>query len=303
MATLRRVACATDFSPASDPAWDFAQRLALATGADLVLVHAIPPILFPLEDGIDPATYQQMIEEGRREARAAGAEAARRAGERGLHVAVHIDEGPVVGRILGRAEAENADVLVLGTHGRAGLARFLMGSVAERLVEEATRPVVTVRPVRGQAPASRPITRIAFATDFSEAAARAWPWARAVAEATGATLDLLHVLLEAVPDRHADPAFLAGVAAAIREDARTSADRFLAGCGFPRERVEVHFLHGVEADQIVRWAEARHVDLVVLGTHGRTGLLRLAFGSVARRVLHAAPCPVLTVGPRVVAVG
>jgi len=140
-----------------------------------------------------------------------------------------------------------------------------------------------------------------FPTAFSDAARRAWPWARALAEATGAEVDLLHVLLEAAPDKHLDPAFLARVAAAIREDAQKSADRFLADCGLPRDRIHLLLVHGVETDQIVHWAQARSADLIVMGTHGRTGLLRLTLGSVARRVLHTAPCPVLTVGPQVTA--
>ena len=92
-------------------------------------------------------------------------------------------------------------------------------------------------------------------------------------------------------------------AEAIREDAQKSADQFLAICGFPRDRIHVHLAHGVEADQIAHLAQARGADLIVMGTHGRTGLLRLALGSVTRRVLHAAPRPVLTVGPGITSEG
>ena len=75
-------------------------------------------------------------------------------------------------------------------------------------------------------------------------------------------------------------------------------ERFLADSGLPRARVRTQLGQGVEADAIVRAASAG-AELIVMGTHGRTGFLQLALGSVTRRVLHDAPCPVLTVGPKV----
>jgi nucleotide-binding universal stress UspA family protein len=158
---------------------------------------------------------------------------------------------------------------------------------------------VTVRPLPALPAPDAAIRRIVYPTDFSPAARRAWSWARALAERTGADVDLVHVVLDVVPDRHVDPAFLARAAAAIRAEAEKSAEAFVAGCGLPAGRLSVHLVHGVEAEQIAHWAQARAADVIVMGTHGRTGVLRLALGSVARRVLHTAPCPVLTVGPEV----
>jgi nucleotide-binding universal stress UspA family protein len=297
MTSLKRILCATDFSPASDPAWDFAQRLAGAVRADLLLVHVLRWIPVAFDGAFDAGTYQRLLDDERREAQA---RLDRLAPEGGLRVTKRLEDGPPAARILSVAESEGVDLLVVGTHGRTGLNRLLMGSVAEHVVQAASCPVVTVRPLPGAARGLiRPFTRIVYPTDFSPAATRAWPWVRALAAATGAEIDLVHVLIEVVPDRHVDPAFLAQAAQAIRADAARSAEQFLATCGFPRERIHVQFAHGVEADAIVHWAQSRGADVIVMGTHGRTGLLRLALGSVARRVLHAAPCPVLTVGPNV----
>ena len=296
MAAVRRILCATDFSAASAPAWAIARRLALATKAELFLLHVVPWIPVPLEGSFDPQTYQRLMDEGRKEALAGLDQLTRGEAASGLRVTARVEDGPAASRILAVADREGADLVVLGTHGRTGLNRLLVGSVAEQVVQLASHPVVTARPLPGPpGPPGRPIGRIVYPTDFSPASRRAWPWARALAEASGAEIDLLHVLLEVVPDRHVDPAFLARASEAIEEDARKSADQFLEGAGLPRERVHVHLVHGVEAEQIVHWAQARSADLVVMGTHGRTGLLRLALGSVTRRVLHAAPCPVLTV--------
>ena len=300
MATPRLILCATDLSPASMPAWAFTQRLARATRARLGLVHVVPWIPVPLEGAFDAATYQRLIDEDRTAAREALDRLVRDAAGGAEGVSVHVEDGPPAARIVEVAERERADLVVVGTHGRTGLNRLLVGSVAEQVLQLAKTPVVTARPLPASPELPTPgLSRILYPTDFSPAARRAWPWARTLAEATGASVDVLHVMLDVVPDRHVDPAFLVQAEKAIREDAQRSADQFLAGCGLASDRVSAHLVHGVEAEQITHWAAARGADLIVMGTHGRTGVLRLALGSVARRVLHAAPCPVLTVGPEV----
>jgi nucleotide-binding universal stress UspA family protein len=298
MVTLRRILCATDLSDASAPAWTFAQRVALAAQAELTLLHVVPLASIPMDAGLDAGTLQRLLDEERDLARARMGELVARAAP-GLGAAAQLSEGPAASRILQIAEESGAALVVVGTHGRTGLNRLLVGSVAEQVVQLATCPVVTVRPTPELPPADAPITRLLYPTDFSPAARQAWPWVRALAAATGAHVDLAHVLLEVVPDRHVDPAVLARTAAAMRAEGERNAAEFVQGCGLPAARVSVHLGHGVESEQIVNWAQALRADLIVMGTHGRTGLLRLALGSVARRVLHAAPCPVLTVGPEV----
>jgi nucleotide-binding universal stress UspA family protein len=296
MPTLRRILCATDLSPASAPAWGFARRLARGAGARLTLFHVVPFVPIPIEGAIDAETYQRLLEDERKDALDRLAVLVQEAS--GVSVDVRVEEGPPAPRILEAAEQDATDLVVVGTHGRTGLDRLLLGSVAEHIVHLAKTPVVTVRAVAGWTPSGE-LTRLLYPTDFSETAERAWPWVRLLAEATGASVDLLHVVREVVSDREVDPAILARAAELIRQDARQRADAFIAKSGLPAARVTVHLADGVEADQIAHVAAARRADLVVMGTHGRTGFLRLALGSVARRVLHHAPCPVLTVGPEV----
>jgi nucleotide-binding universal stress UspA family protein len=297
MPALQRILCATDLSPASDPAWHFAQRLAAAAKTELRLLHVVPLVPLPFDGGIDPNTYVRLIEAGRAEATATCERLAAAARRQGLDVLIRITEGHAATRIL-EAIGEDVDVVVLGTHGRTGLNRLLVGSVAEHVVQASVRPVVTVRPLPPSPdPAALPIRRLLYPSDFSPASTRAWPWVKKIATATGAEVDLLHVLLEVVPDRHLYPAFQTAAAEAIRKDAERNAEKFLDTCGLPLEKVQLHLVHGIESEQIAEWAARRDADLIVLGTHGRTGILRLALGSVARRVLHTAPCPVLTVGP------
>src|SRR5262249_60808277 len=97
-------------------------------------------------------------------------------------------------RILDAARDERADVVVLGTHGRTGLNRVLMGSVADRIIRAARCPVLTARPQpEAPLPWSAGIARVLYTTDFSPAATSAWPWAVAIPEAAAGELDLLHV--------------------------------------------------------------------------------------------------------------
>jgi nucleotide-binding universal stress UspA family protein len=211
-------------------------------------------------------------------------------------------EGSAAQRILDVAREERSDLIVVGTRGRTGVEGILLGSVADRVVRAASRPVVTVRP---QPAAGRPagIARILYATDFSPTARAAWPWVLTLAEPTGAAIDLLHVTAQAVPDRHLPPDVLGRMARLLEEQGQTEAERFLQESErlrpgrLPRERVQVLIRTGVAGDQIAHWAQARGADLVVMGTHGWSGLLRWMLGSVAHHVIQVAPCPVLTVGP------
>ena len=302
MTTIRRILCATDLSPASEPAWDEARLLAGLLGAELVVLHVVPPMPIPLEGYFPPQTYQELVEGEQREAQASLDALLARVTEPRLKAQGRVVEGSAAQRILDVAREEGSDLIVVGTRGRTGVERILLGSVADRVVRAASRPVVTVRP---HPAAGRPagIARILYATDFSPTARAAWPWVLALAEPTGAAIDLLHVTAQAVPDRHLPPDVLGRMARLLEEQGQTEAERFLQESErlrpgrLPRERVQVLIRTGVAGDQIAHWAQARGADLVVMGTHGWSGLLRWMLGSVAHHVIQIAPCPVLTVGP------
>jgi len=106
------------------------------------------------------------------------------------------------------------------------------------------------------------------------------------------------VTMVPVADRHLSPDLLGRMARLLREQGEAEAERFLRQApALPPERVHVLMGHGAVGEQIVHWARARAADLIVMGTHGWSGLLRWMLGSVAHQLIQAAPCPVLTVGP------
>jgi len=140
------------------------------------------------------------------------------------------------------------------------------------------------------------IRRITYATDLSPASLAALPHALHLARVTGADLTILHVL--AAPTAY----YIEGgyVPQEIWDRARTDAgreiDRVIAQAVDAGVRATASIVEGsIPADAIVRAAEEGKTDLLVLGTHGRTGVVRLVLGSVAARVVATASCPVLTV--------
>ncbi len=313
MTTPRHLLCATDLSPASEPAWQMAQRLARILGAEVVLLHVVPPVPIPTEGYFPPSLFQELVEGARREGEAAIAALLEAAGDGGLKARGRVLEGPPAQRIVEAARHESSDLVIVGTHGRTGFGRVLLGSVADRVVRTAHCPVLTVRPRPAGAAAAAGTTsgfgRILYATDFSPTARAAWPWVLALAETGDARVDLLHVTAQPVPDRHLPPDIVARMARLLEEQARSETERFLQEAEriwpgrLRRDRLDVVIGRGVVGDQIVHLAQARGADLIVMGTHGWSGLLRWMLGSVAHHVIQTAPCPVLTVGPEAAAEG
>jgi nucleotide-binding universal stress UspA family protein len=299
MTAIRRILCATDLSDASEPAWQAAWRLGLACRAEVLVVHVVPPMLWPTEGYIDPSAYQKLVDEMRQDARARLERLVAGGGDPRPALRTRLEDGLPARRILDVAADERADLVVVGTHGRAGFPRLLLGSVADRVLRQAACPVLVARSRPAGAPEPRTRwARILYATDFSPTAQAAWPWVRTLAEATGAEVDLLHVTLSPVPDGHLPAEALVQMAHALEAEGRARAEAFLQHAGMDRQRVSIVLGHGVVAEQIVHRAVDRGADLIAMGTHGWSGLVRWMLGSVAQRVVQTATCPVLTVGPK-----
>ncbi|MBA3241358.1 MAG: universal stress protein [Acidobacteria bacterium] len=145
------------------------------------------------------------------------------------------------------------------------------------------------------------IRSILVPTDFSECARHAVPAAAQFARLTGARVVCLHVVEPVVPAVGWAPVAEALPLADVGERLENSAARELpkvaAGAEFAGLDVEDVIAHGEAASEIVRVAGERRVDLIVISSHGRTGLGRILFGSTAEAVVRHAPCPVLVVKP------
>jgi nucleotide-binding universal stress UspA family protein len=144
----------------------------------------------------------------------------------------------------------------------------------------------------------RRFRHILYASDFSPASRAAFARAVELARADHARLTIVHVMTPVVPyvgEGYATPQAYEAMLTSVRDEARKQLDRLLRRARGRGARVQGLLLEGVPHDRIARAARGRRADLIVIGTHGRTGLARLFLGSVAARVIAMAPCPVLAV--------
>jgi nucleotide-binding universal stress UspA family protein len=191
------------------------------------------------------------------------------------------------------AEQEGVDLVVVGTRGLGGFRRLLLGSVAEQVVRHAPCSVLTVgRRAFSEAPLANGIV---VATDLSEGAKAAIDTAAMLARAFQSHVTVAHVF---DPDQpHPDPR---NVAEAFGDPEAVEAETFkrleeTVKRHLP-ERGRAELLHGADpALTLSDYATQHHPELLVVATHGRTGLSRVLLGSVAERAVRHAPCPVLTV--------
>jgi nucleotide-binding universal stress UspA family protein len=219
-------------------------------------------------------------------------EAAARASDRGVPTVTDVLQGEPAPTVVDYADTYGMDLVVMPTHGRRGLGRFLLGSTTDRVVRRADVPVLTIRPVDG-ATVRYPYRNVLVPTDGSDPATAALRVGVDLATVAGAPLHLLSVVETAGLGLDAGADLVASLEASADEllDA-AAADATDAGADVAARRVAVD----AAVPRAVRaYAEGNDVDLVVVGTHGRTGVDRYLLGSVAERLVRTAPVPVLTV--------
>jgi nucleotide-binding universal stress UspA family protein len=146
MAAIRRILHATDFSPASRPAFSRALELARENRAALIALHVMtPPIPYTPDGYALPQTYDRLLADMRATAQKQLGRLVADARARGVRARGLLLEGVPYDRIARAVRSTRADLLVIGTHGRTGLARLFLGSVASRVIATATCPVLSVR--------------------------------------------------------------------------------------------------------------------------------------------------------------
>lgn len=213
----------------------------------------------------------------------------------GTRVETTVLSGSLPGSLCDHAAATGAGLMVVATHGRTGLSRWLLGSVSERLLRASPCPVLIAR--GGSALEIPPLRRLLVAVDLSEHSRAALHVAGGIAGQFGAVLDVLYVW--AAPFYDADEHFDADLFERIRQSARADLDEFVRSAALPVElKLEVHIASGAPGERIAERITASSPDLLVLGTHGHGGFKRLVLGSVAEAIVRYATCAALVV-PRV----
>lgn len=196
--------------------------------------------------------------------------------------------------IVDYVEDQSIDLVVMGTHGRRGFDRVRFGSVTEEVVRTAPAPVLTVR--ADTSPTIRTVRRVLAPTDFSDASHTALRHAKEIALTYGAEIDLLHVVDEPTYPSVYDVESMnfPGQETIERVEEKLAE---IAGDLIGVEHAMVKAALGPPVEEILNYVEENDVDLLVMATHGRTGLGRLMIGSVAERVVRQAPIPVFLVKP------
>lgn len=291
---FKNILISVDESDCAKRAAELGLAFAHKIGAKAALVHVLqtPPRAFGIS--VKPDTMQRYGEEVLKPWK-------QQATAEHQTVSLHLPHGvDVAETIVHTAKELGSDLIVIGTHGREGLGRMFLGSVAERVSRTAAIPVMLVRNDGNQKPEL--FKRILAPIDGSETSKLALQFADGFAAQLGAELQLVYVIPEipmpvlyplggAVPFPSYEETYLA-----LEEDAKKTMDEALQGCKSPQVSHQI-----VRANQnrianvIIDFAKTNHSDLIVLGTHGRTGFDYLLLGSVAEGVSHHATVPVLLI--------
>ena len=284
-----------DFMACDEAAFNHAVRLAQHVKASLDLLHVHTPN-HPdpdlLSDG-DRIRFEHMVEIWNRYPDRWAQKIERVQEEQGLTVRMFEVEGVTPDKaILRYAEDEDIGLIVMGTHGRTGMDRLVMGSVAEEVVRHAPCPVFVVHD--GDAEHHAKIRRILVPVDFSEYSGPALRQAGRLADLYDAQIDVLHVVREfgfpKVYGVHSMPFTLGEV----KDRSHEAMQSMIKQTGCEARVNALHVRIGYPSLDILDFAEEQDTDLIVITTHGRTGLSHVMMGSVAEKVVRLAPCPVVT---------
>ncbi|MBI3356227.1 MAG: universal stress protein [Nitrospirae bacterium] len=293
-----RILLATDLSRWAQRAEVYACSLASSWGATLTVISVLefPPGMNP-----DYAVNRLYLGELMKQATKQLVDLKARAVNRGLSVHTRITTGIPSEEVLAAAEAEDTDLIVVGTRGKTGLQHVLLGSTAERIIRTAPCPVLAVpteiqKVEESGGTTNRPVVpdRILVPIDFSDCSLDALEYGVLVAQRAKAAIKLFHVL---EPVSYGLDFTLLHVTK--REQMRTVITERLSALVSALTSAEVtsEFLisGGLPADSILDAARAQPADMIIMGTHGRRGLSHTFCGSVAESVLRKSPCPVLMV--------
>jgi Universal stress protein UspA and related nucleotide-binding proteins len=293
---IHRILVALDGSNVAEQALPYASVLASVTGADLLLVTAMVPPDRWTDDGA-VARWEQ-------EEEAAAAQyldvVCDRLREDGAAVRAKVVWGraPVV--ISAAAEEEAADIIALTTHGRSGITRWVLGSVADKVLHTSQKPLLLVR-AQEEPPKAVGFKRILVPLDGSAVAETALPFVERLARQLRAKLLLEQVVLPATAYAGVFIPSTVSVLDEIKAGAREYLQRIAKDAKRAGVTAEISVDIGYVAEAILEAAKFRRADLIAFSTHGRSGPERWIMGSVADAVVRHAELPCLVLPARTVA--
>jgi nucleotide-binding universal stress UspA family protein len=296
---IQRILCPIDFTEFSRRALRHAIALARWKECELVVLHVVEPAI-AIHAARGGARPSHPDERHRHVVQALGDFAAP-ASAAGIPVRTVVEQGAEVEEILRQVRALGADLLVMGTHGRGGLERMLLGSVTDAILRNAVCPVMVV-PSNHLEPgedvaaghAQGPYAHIVCPIDFSECSRAARRAALDLAAASPARLTLLHAL-----EAHEEAGPAGGDSTDGSRDLTDDAVQWMADelhqAAVAGVQADSVVMRGKAASGIVSVAEDLLAELIVMGVRGHASTDRSLFGSTAQHVTRAALCPILTI--------
>jgi nucleotide-binding universal stress UspA family protein len=275
---IRRILAPTDFGDGASSAIEYAKLLARRFGAAITLLHAAPPLTTFEPLPLGAISFVETLADESDLAEAALE----------TYRADHLSEFPdcdvIVATsspaeaIVGSSRSLNTDMIVMGTHGREGLSRALLGSVAESVIQQSDRPVLTVRPTES-GPRSARLGRILCPVNYSDVASRAYHHALFLSSAFDAELTVLYLLEHDWADDTMEMKRL----------------RQWVGDVPLTVRATLLVERGEAASQVNDYALSHGTDLIVMGVQHKRHDTITVIGSTTAKLTRHAPCPVLTV--------
>jgi len=291
---INLILCPIDFSEFSVSAYQHALSVAGHYRAKLVAQHIVelwrhPAADFVASAGLYEEYYQALRESGKEQLQ----EFVKKHTHDEIQPELLVQVGVAADSILSFAQSQETDVIVMGTHGRRGFDRLMLGSVTDRVMRTAPCPVLAAsNPPHGSVAAGRErghvhhLSRILFCADFSENSERALKYAISATAEYDAELTLLHVL-EGAPSLAKTEEAMAVAAERL--------DKLIPPEGRKTLSIKTEVRIGKTYAQIIQLAEEAQIDLVTMGVRGRGALDVAVFGSTTYRVMQLGSCPVLVV--------
>ncbi|HET7892244.1 MAG TPA: universal stress protein [Candidatus Sulfotelmatobacter sp.] len=297
--SVKNVLFATDFSSSSDAALPYAAAICRHFGSALHIAHVLSDTsVLMMTGGVDYVSLSTIYEDAHAEAK----EKLERISSHveGLPHHIYVRHGQVWENLAGLVDEEKIDLIVLGTHGRSGLGKLLLGSVAENILRHAACPVLTVGPkvsdgakllafgdrCRDLAPVELELKQIVFATNFAQNSACVAQEAVSLAEEFSSRLTLLHVIEDYTQ---------LGSRPGPMEDGVRRLHDLIPGNAALQYSPEILLEFGSAWKSILKAAADRAADLIVLGARSNQAVGTTHLPSTAQHVLAQAQCPVLTI--------
>ncbi len=298
MLQFKKILYPTDFSQCANKAFTHAVYLARKFQAEL---HMLNAVILHDNNPHDPASLFPHIEPIHNKLTERGQEKMGKIKEScdvvDIRVKKIIERGIAPAHVILEYARENdIDLIVMGTHGRRGIGHLFIGSVAEEVVRFADCSVLTIKEAKDPQ-AIESLNNILVPTDFSDYAQHAFTYAKEIASFYGAKLQLLHVI-----EQTALPSFyeygeksIYNISSNIRDKTKEAMERMLKETKGPEVKIETHIIEGHAAKDIINFTTTHDIDLIVIATHGLSGIEHLLLGSITEKVVRFAPCPVFTV--------